>query len=164
LMKFINSGQKFTAVIDLAHTPSSFEAVFKAAGLIKKPHGRIIAVFGSAGGGRDKWKRPEMGKIAARYADYIILTNEDPYDENPAVICSSIEEGVRAGNFVGVLETIYDRKKAIARAVNIARWNDLVLFLGKGTEQTMVIGEESIPWDEQAEVLVTIKDMLYDRK
>ena len=163
-MKFINSGQKFTAVIDLAHTPSSFEAVFKAAGLIKKPHGRIIAVFGSAGGGRDKWKRPEMGKIAARYADYIILTNEDPYDENPAVICGAIEEGVKAANFVGVLETIYDRKKAIARAVNVARWNDLVLFLGKGTEQTMVVGEESIPWDEQAEVLVTIKDMLYDRK
>ena len=80
------------------------------------------------------------------------------------MICSSIEEGVRAGNFVGVLETIYDRKKAIARAVNVARWNDLVLFLGKGTEQTMVVGEESIPWDEQAEVLVTIKDMLYDRK
>ena len=163
-MKFINSGQKFMAVIDLAHTPSSFEAVFKAAGLIKKPHGRIIAVFGSAGGGRDKWKRPEMGKIAARYADYIILTNEDPYDENPAVICGSIEEGVKAANFAGVLETIYDRKKAIARAVNVARWNDLVLFLGKGTEQTMVVGEESIPWDEQAEVLVTIKDMLYDRK
>ncbi|HEY4519178.1 MAG TPA: UDP-N-acetylmuramoyl-L-alanyl-D-glutamate--2,6-diaminopimelate ligase [Candidatus Paceibacterota bacterium] len=163
-MKFINSGQKFTAVIDLAHTPSSFEAVFKAVQLIKKPHGRVIAVFGSAGGGRDKWKRPEMGKIAARYADYIILTNEDPYDENPAVICGSIEEGVKVANFPGVLETIYDRKKAIARAVNVARWNDLVLFLGKGTEQTMVVGEESIPWDEQAEVLVTIKDMLYDRK
>ena len=163
-MKFINSGQKFTAIIDLAHTPSSFEAVFKAAQTIKKPHGRIIAVFGSAGGGRDKWKRPEMGKIAARYADYIILTNEDPYDENPAVICGSIEEGVKVADFAGVLETIYDRRRAIERAVNIARWNDLVLFLGKGTEQTMVVGEESIPWDEQAEVLISIKNMLYDRK
>ena len=163
-MKFINSGQKFTAIIDLAHTPSSFEAVFKAAQTIKKPHGRIIAVFGSAGGGRDKWKRPKMGKIAARYVDYIILTNEDPYDENPAVICGSIEEGIKAGNFAGVLETIYDRRRAIERAVNIARWNDLVLFLGKGTEQTMVVGEESIPWDEQAEVLISIKNMLYDRK
>lgn len=163
-MNFVNMGQKFTAIIDLAHTPSSFSAVFQSATMLKKPNGRIIAVFGSAGGGRDKWKRPELGKIAARFSDYIILTNEDPYDENPNAICGVIESGVKAANFAGTMETIYDRRKAIERAVNIARWNDIVLFLGKGTEQTMVIKRESIPWDEQAEVVVAIKNMLYDRK
>lgn len=163
-MKFVNIGQKFTAVIDLAHTPSSFSVVFEAARMLKKNNGRIISVFGSAGGGRDKWKRPELGKIAARFSDYIILTNEDPYDENPGAICTAIEDGVKAAGFAGTLETVYDRRRAINRAVNIARWNDLVLFLGKGTEQTMVLNDESIPWDEQAEVVVAIKNMLYDRK
>lgn len=163
-MKFVNIGQKFTAIIDLAHTPSSFSAVFQAARMLKKNNGRIIAVFGSAGGGRDKWKRPELGKIAARCADYIILTNEDPYGENPGAICAAIEDGVKAAGFVGTLETIYDRRRAIERVVNIARWNDLVLFLGKGTEQTMVLNDETIPWDEQAEIVVAIKNMLYDRK
>ena len=81
-LKFIREGQKFTAIGDFAHTPSSFEGVFAAIRQLKDPHGRIIAVFGSAGGGRDTWKRPELGRIAARNADHIILTADDPYEED----------------------------------------------------------------------------------
>ena len=132
-------GQKFTAIIDLAHTPPSFQEMFGTVSQLRQPNGRVIALFGSAGGGRDKWKRPELGKIAAKYSDYIILTNEDPYDENPADIFSAIEDGIKSAGSAGVLETITDRRvDAIRRAINIARWNDIVLFLGKGTEQTMV--------------------------
>jgi len=163
-MKFVRVGQKFTAIIDLAHTPPSFQEMFGTVSQLRQPNGRIIALFGSAGGGRDKWKRPELGKIAAKYADHIILTNEDPYDENPADIFSAIEEGIKSAGFVGTLEIITDRRVAIKHAVNIARWNDIALFLGKGTEQTMVVGEQSLPWNEEEAVMIEIRNMLYDRK
>ena len=163
-MKFVRVGQKFTAIIDLAHTPPSFQEMFGTVSQLRQPNGRIIALFGSAGGGRDKWKRPELGKIAAKYADHIILTNEDPYDENPADIFSAIEEGIKSAGFVATLEIITDRRVAIKHAVNIARWNDIALFLGKGTEQTMVVGEQSLPWNEEEAVMIEIRNMLYDRK
>jgi len=163
-MKFVREGQKFTAIIDLAHTPGSFEAVFQAVSQLKKPHGRIISVFGSAGGVRDKWKRPELGKIAARYSDCIYLTNEDPYDENPEHIIDAVAEGVKATEFRGTLEKITDRRLAIRAAVNVARWNDIVIFLGKGTEQTLVTGDETFSWDEGSVVIEEIRNMLYDRR
>lgn len=163
-MKFVRGEQKFTALIDLAHTPASFEGVFKAARSLLKEKGRVIAVFGAAGGGRDKWKRPELGRIAAQNSDYIIITNEDPYDENPRDIFSQINQGIAASHFAGTVETIEDRTLAIRRAVNLARWNDIVLFLGKGTEQTMVFADRTIPWNEEEVVTVEIRNMIYDRK
>ncbi|OGD34446.1 hypothetical protein A2988_02895 [Candidatus Azambacteria bacterium RIFCSPLOWO2_01_FULL_46_25] len=163
-MKFVQSGQKFSAIIDLAHTPSSFEAVFETAQAVRKEKGRIVAVFGAAGGGRDKWKRPELGSIAAKNADHIILTNEDPYDEAPRGILEQIKGGITAANFRGPVEIVEDRTLAIRHAVNLARWNDVVLFLGKGTEQTMVLRDATIPWNEEEVVAVEIRNMLYDRK
>ncbi|MBI3671543.1 UDP-N-acetylmuramyl-tripeptide synthetase [Candidatus Azambacteria bacterium] len=158
-MKFVNADQKFTAIVDLAHTPSSFEAVFKTAKSIQKENGKIIAVFGSAGGGRDKWKRPELGRIAAENSDYIILTNEDPYLEDPTEILNNIKSGIENSGFSGKLDIIEDRKEAILKAVLSAADDDTVLFLGKGTEKTMVIGGNSIPWDEEEVVINVIKNM-----
>ncbi len=163
-MKFVREGQTFTAVIDLAHTPSSFEAVFKTAAALKRSEGRIIALFGSAGGGRDKWKRPELGAIAARYADYIILTSEDPYDEDPLAICAAISAGIAREGFRGTLKIIQERRSAIQAAVSAARENDTVLFLGKGTEQTIIAGGQSLFWDEQSVVSEEIKRMHYGGK
>lgn len=162
-MKFIKEGQKFTAIIDFAHTPGSFEQVFSAARMLKDPKGRIIAVFGSAGGGRDRWKRPELGAIAAKNADVIILTADDPYQESVEGICEEIQKGITAVPFHGKLEVIPDREVAIKAAVNAARWNDIVLFIGKGTEQTMAIGDEKMPWNEEEVVIGEIRNMLYDR-
>lgn len=163
-MKFIREGQKFTAIIDFAHTPSSFEGVFAAARQLKGPHGRIIAMFGSAGGGRDKWKRPELGKIAARNADHIILTADDPYEEDVEEICAAIRAGIDAETFHGKVEVISNRHEAIRTALGMARWNDIVLLLGKGTEQTLMIGNERAPWNEEGIVIEEIRNMLYDRK
>lgn len=162
-MKFIKEGQKFTAIIDFAHTPGSFEQVFAAARILKDPKGRIIAVFGSAGGGRDRWKRPELGAIAAKNADVIILTEDDPYQESVEAICEEIEKGIAAVPFHGKLEVIPGRRAAIKAAVNAARWNDIVLFIGKGTEQTIAIGDEKLPWNEEEVVIEEIRNMLYDR-
>jgi len=143
-MEEISQNQNFRVFVDLAHTPDSFEQVFKLAKKLSR--GRIISVFGSAGGGRDKWKRPELGKIASRYSDYIILTNEDPYSEDPVSIVDSIKQGI--GDSVN-FEKIMDRRQAINKALSLAKEKDIVLILGKGTEATMVVGSNSIPWDDR---------------
>ncbi len=159
-MKFIKTGQKFSAIVDLAHTPSSFEAVFETVNLMKKEGTKIISLFGAAGGGRDKWKRPELGRIAAENSDVIILANEDPYDENPKEILQNIKEGIDKSQFSGKLEIILDRKEAIKKAISQTGENDIVLFLGKGTERTMVLGKEKIPWNEERIVLEEIRNKI----
>jgi len=143
-MEEIKQGQNFRIFVDLAHTPDSFEQVFK---LVKNlPHQKIIAVFGAAGGGRDKWKRPKLGQLASKYCDYLILTNEDPYDENPQQIANDIVRGL--GDFKKY-EIILDRRQAIEKALSIVQAQDIVLFLGKGTEATLVIGSQKNPWDDR---------------
>ena len=142
-LEIINEGQNFTVVVDLAHTPDSYEKVFKLfQGL---PHNKIIAVFGSAGGGRDKWKRPELGKIASEYSDVLIICNEDPYDESPEEICQQIAAGCKKTQ----PEIILNRRQAILKGLSLAQTGDIVLFLGKGTEQTYVEGKNKIKWDDR---------------
>lgn len=150
-LEIINEGQNFTVVVDLAHTPDSFEKVFK---LFKNlPHNKIISVFGSAGGGRDKWKRPELGKIASENSDSVIICNEDPYDESPASICQEIAVGCQKTK----PEIILERRQAIARAFSLAQESDIVLILGKGTEQTYVEGDKKINWDDRNVVREELK-------
>ncbi len=142
----IKNEKGFRVFVDLAHTPDSFKQVFEMAK--KLPHGRIISVFGCAGGGRDKWKRPKLGQIAAEYSNYIILTNEDPYWEDPQEIINQIKEGIKEVQ----CEEVLDRKEAILKALKKAKKNDIVLVLGKGTEATLVIGDKSISWDDRQAV------------
>jgi len=137
-MEKINCGQDFDVVVDYAHTPDSLKAVYEAYGNCKK-----ICILGNTGGGRDTWKRPEMGKIADEYCDQIILTNEDPYDEDPMKII----EGVKAGIKNKPTEIIMDRREAINTAIKKAHTlrlallaqgprNDkiAVIITGKGTD------------------------------
>lgn len=155
-LEIINEGQDFTVVVDLAHTPDSFEKVFE---LFKKlPHNRIISVFGAAGGGRDKWKRPELGRIASEDSDIVILCNEDPYDENPGQILAEIKSGI--SNYQIQSQNLYeiqDRQEAIAKALSLAQKGDIVLILGKGTEQFLVIGGKKYNWDDRNVVREEIK-------
>lgn len=143
-MEEIKQGQNFRIFVDLAHTPDSFKQVFK---LVKQLSSqRIISVFGSAGGGRDKWKRPRLGQLAGQYSDIVVLTNEDPYDENPSQIISDIEQGLDPSTKYKV---ILDRRQAIAWALKAAKPEDIVLILGKGTEAFLIIGSQEIPWDDR---------------
>jgi len=138
----------FKVIVDLAHTPDSYEEVFKSVKAM--PHNKIISVFGSAGGGRDKWKRPVLGKIAAQFSDFIILCNEDPYDENPSQILSEIKSGItNTQHPTPDTYEILDRRQAIKKALEIAKENDIVLILGKGTEQLMFLPEGKIRWDDR---------------
>ncbi len=121
-----NALKQITAVVDYAHTPDSLEQLYKAFKDVPK-----ICVLGNTGGGRDTWKRPEMAAIAERYCDSIILTNEDPYDEDPRKIVDDMAKGITD---TSKLEIIMDRKLAIATALENAPHGGYVLISGKGTD------------------------------
>ncbi len=171
-MEFVQ-WRPFTAVIDYAHTPDSLEAAYKAVrelmtnGLMTNSSNfghmssvtgqRLICVLGSAGGGRDKWKRPAMGKIAAEYCDKIILTDEDPYDENSGEIIQEISAGFSrapGGTYhTENSEKIADRREAIKKAVSLAKPGDVVIITGKGSEDWIHVARaKKIPWSEREAV------------
>ncbi len=141
----------FSVIIDYAHTPDSLEKVYKAVrgAMPKKKSGKMICVLGAAGGGRDVWKRPVMGEIAAKYCDQIILTNEDPFDEDPAEIIEEIGAGILAEEREKVKKVI-DRKEAIRSAIRMAKKNDAVIITGKGSEPYLrAANGRKIPWNEK---------------
>jgi len=120
----IEAEQDFLAVVDYAHTPDSLKALYGAYGKRRK-----ICVLGNTGGGRDTWKRPLMGKIAEEHCDEVILTNEDPYDEDPVAIIDAMKS-----ELTRPVQTIMDRREAIHTALSLARSGDAVLITGKGTD------------------------------
>lgn len=129
----------FTVIVDYAHTPEQLESVYKS--LQDKP---LICVLGSCGGGRDKWKRPVLGKIAKDYCKEVIVTNEDPYDEDPMKIIEDVAEGAN-----GKAQKILDRREAIRTALKLATPYDTVIITGKGSEPWMCIkNNKKIPWDD----------------
>lgn len=139
--------EPFPVVVDSAHTPDSLRACYAA--LKPRPPGRLICVLGSAGGGRDKWKRSVMGKVAAEYCDRIILANEDPYDESPEEITEAIAEGIRARGH-REYTTIFDREGAIVDAIACSRRGDVVVVTGKGSEPYMHFDKgRKISWSDR---------------
>lgn len=139
--QFIDEGQSFDVVVDYAHTKESLEALYASF-----PNRRKICVLGSTGGGRDVWKRPVMGAAADTYCNDIILTNEDPYDEDPSAIVAALSSGIK--NHTPSI--IMDRKAAIQEACRRAQPGDVVLVTGKGTDPT-IQGPHgtSIPWSDE---------------
>jgi UDP-N-acetylmuramoyl-L-alanyl-D-glutamate--2,6-diaminopimelate ligase len=136
----VREGQDFDVVVDYAHTPDSLQALYDA---FKGK--RRICVLGNTGGGRDTWKRDEMAKIAERECDEIILTNEDPYDDDPQKIISDMASAIPDAKPI----VIMDRREAIAKAIRLARSNDAVLITGKGTDPyIMVANGAKIPWSD----------------
>lgn len=115
-----------TAVVDYAHTPDSLTQLYQAF-----PNKHKVCILGNTGGGRDTWKRPEMGAIAEQYCDHIILTNEDPYDEDPEKIVLEMKKGMTDE---APVEIIMDRKAAIAHALEITPADGYVIISGKGTD------------------------------
>lgn len=144
-MQRINDGQPFNIVIDFAHTPDGIEKVCQYASKITPKENRIIAITGSAGR-RDTIKRPIFGQILDKYCDMIILTEDDPRDENPHEIAEEIASGIRKTNYV----IIDDRYDAIREAVEIADPDDTIIILGKGDEKFIYrqFGRESYEGDD----------------
>jgi UDP-N-acetylmuramoyl-L-alanyl-D-glutamate--2,6-diaminopimelate ligase len=150
-MTALDRGQPFEVLVDYAHTPSSFSAIFPPLReRLDKTGGRIIAVFGSAGE-RDTAKRPEQGRIAAKWSELLVLTDEDPRGEEPMTILEEIAAGCPERNKGEDLFLIPGRPAAIRKAFSLARPGDLVLLLGKGHENSIIYAEKTLPYDEFAE-------------
>ncbi len=171
----------FKVVVDYAHTPDELFGVYNFFSAFAKGYGgstealreggkkvlpgscqnrqrgKLIVVFGSCGGGRDKWKRKVLGEIADKFADEIILTNEDPYDEEPGEIIEQVAIGIRIKkNFYKIL----DRREAIRKALRLASVNDIILITGKGVEKSIMSRKgKKIPWSDKEVVEEELKKL-----
>ncbi len=148
--------QPMTVVVDYAHTPESLTEIYKTFDTYHR-----VCVLGNTGGGRDKWKRPVMGKIANEHCDQIFLTNEDPYDENPEAIVSAMAEAITDTPY----EIILDRRKAIRKALEKASHSPekpaVVLITGKGTDPyIMEKNGRKTPWNDAKVTQEELDDLL----
>jgi len=152
-MERVDLGQSFTVLVDYAHTPDALEKIYQTLQIAKRA--RIIAVLGATGD-RDKSKRPILGALAGRFADIVIVTDEDPYTENPVKIIEEVAAGVPRGadpkypkikgeNFFIIL----DRREAIEKAIGTAHKDDIIIITGKGAEECMVVGHEKRPFSDR---------------
>ncbi len=156
-MERVENNRDITILIDYAVTPDSLEKLYQLASQMKGDGKRIIALLGACGE-RDRGKRPMMGEIVSSYADTLILTNEDPYYEDPQQILDDIERGISRQESKEYLR-IFDRREAIARALAIANPGDIVVITGKGAEETMKIGAQLIPWNDARVVREELKTL-----
>lgn len=139
----------FKVFVDYAFTPNALEKVYQTLTTnYKSQTTKLICLLGACGGGRDKWKRPVLGKLAAKYCQEIIVTNEDPYDEDPMEIINQVAAGTRE-----MAIKILDRREAIRKSLELAKPNDLVVITGKGCEPWICVkGGKKIPWDDRTVV------------
>lgn len=142
--EIINAGQDFQIVVDYAHTPDGMKNVLETAAAMDK--NRLIVLFG-CGGDRDRSKRPAMASLAEKYADYTIVSNDNPRSENQSKIFSEIKVGF--SEEFKAYEIIADRKKAIEYAIKMAKKNDLVLLLGRGHEKYQILNNKKIKLDDR---------------
>ena len=146
-MQIINYKNNFI-IIDYAHTPDAMKKIISTVKMMN--HNRIITIFG-CGGNREKEKRPKMGEIASLLSDYVILTNDNPRDENPKEIIREIKQNMN-NNY----KIIYDRKKAIQEGIKMLKENDVLLILGKGHEEYQIIDNKKIFFSD----LYTVYDII----
>jgi UDP-N-acetylmuramoyl-L-alanyl-D-glutamate--2,6-diaminopimelate ligase len=162
-MTAIDRGQPFEVLVDYAHSPGSFTAIYPPLReRATRNGGRIISLFGSPGE-RDTQKRGEQGKIAAAYSDFIVLTDDDPRSENSMNIIEQIAAGVysepSAFKQDENLFLIPDRPTAIRKALSLAKTGDIVLLLGRGHENTIFYGDHEEYFDEIADTAKMLETM-----
>ena len=156
--EYIDCGQPFKVIIDYAHTPDGLEKILKESHLLldkHEPRPRLIALFG-CGGDRDKTKRPIMGALAARLAEIVIVTTDNPRSEDPQTIIEEILEGIP--NRQELLDNLslfpeVDRAVAIKKALSLAKPNDVVVLAGKGHETYQIFKNETIHFSDKEEVV-----------
>jgi UDP-N-acetylmuramoyl-L-alanyl-D-glutamate--2,6-diaminopimelate ligase len=154
-MNKIEAGQDYSVIVDFAHTPESFEKIMTSMKELTK--GRLIVMFGSAGR-RDVTKRAKQGASAGRFADLVVVTEEDDRDVDGAKIMDQIAEGaVSAGKVMDKdLFLVHDRAEAVAYAIGLARTGDTVMLLGKGHEKTIERADGEHPWNEAEAAVAAI--------
>ncbi len=161
-MEIIDEGQKFLVFVDYAHEKEGMSAVLETAGeMAAQSIGKVIVLLGAEGGGRDKAKRPVLGEIAAKKADFVVVSNVDPYEDDPKEICEDIAAAAeKFGKIRGKdLFVIEDRREGIKKALSLAGDNDVVLITGKGSEQSIVIGGKRYMWDDRIVVREELRNI-----
>ena len=145
-MEPIDCGQLFSVIVDYAHTQDSLKALIDVFKPLTK--GKLILVFGATGGGRDKAKRPLMGEVADQRCDEIIITDDDPYDEDNIAIIEQIAGGIKRVEGEKLWK-VPSRREAIRLALSMAQENDTILIAGKGAEEFQMTREGKIPHDDR---------------
>jgi UDP-N-acetylmuramoyl-L-alanyl-D-glutamate--2,6-diaminopimelate ligase len=151
----VRSSTGFDVVVDYAHTPDALQRVLLAAREVVGTKQQVVVVFG-CGGDRDSEKRPLMGAIAAKFADCVVVTSDNPRSESPATIAQNIIDGIGTLSANTIVTTEIDRRLAIQFALKSARSGDIVVIAGKGHEKTQTIGNDVLPFDDVA----TVKEIL----
>lgn len=142
----VEAGQPFRVVVDFAHTSAALAAVLEASRAATGDGGRVLVVFG-CGGDRDPGRRVPMGEVAARNADVVIVTSDNPRTEDPGAILAAVANGARRGDAKD-LRVVEDRRAAIHAAIREARPGDVVVIAGKGHETGQIVGTEVLPFDD----------------
>jgi UDP-N-acetylmuramoyl-L-alanyl-D-glutamate--2,6-diaminopimelate ligase len=145
-MERVDAGQNFSVIVDYAHTPDALQNALQTLQEVTK--GKVIAVFGATGD-RDKQKRPDMGAVAAKYADQIFLTDDETYTEDPAAIRAAVMQGIKAAGGTKKTTEISDRRQAIQAAFKAAKKGDTVLLAGLGHQNYRAMANQKQPWDER---------------
>ena len=149
----VPTGRDFHIMIDYAHTPDGLENVLKSVrGSVK---GRLVLLFG-CGGDRDRTKRPLMGEIAGRLADFVVVTSDNPRTEPPGAIIEDILKGLPGRENVKVVE---NRAEAIKWVIENARADDIILLAGKGHETYQILNGKTIPFDERQIIGTCLKNL-----
>ncbi|MFA7319023.1 MAG: UDP-N-acetylmuramoyl-L-alanyl-D-glutamate--2,6-diaminopimelate ligase [Parcubacteria group bacterium] len=170
-MEHIQNDRGINIIVDYAVTPDSLEKLYTLISQIK--HGpkrtmelseavisnKVIAVFGSCGD-RDRGKRPLMGAIVDKNSDYAIVTNEDPYTEDPQQIIDEVAAGIIEKKENENFWKIMDRRAAIRKALQLAASGDVIVVTGKGAEETMMVGDKQIPWNDKKVILEELSEPL----
>ncbi len=153
-MEEINEGQNFKVFVDYAHEKESLKNALVACRNLAAENGKVIVIIGAEGGGRDKSKGPQMGEVAGKLADIVVVSTTDPYDDDPKVLAEAIARSVelqgkkRDENLFIVL----DRREGIRKALSLAKEGDVVLTTAMGAQQNMIMGGKKYWWDERVVV------------
>ena len=150
----VEAGQDFLALVDYAHKPGALRAVLETL-RAQRGAGRVAVVFG-AGGNRDAGKRAPMGQVAAELADLVVVTDDNPRDEDPAVIRAAVLAGAQAAGATAEIVEVGDRRAAIEHAVRWARAGDVVLIAGKGHETGQTAAGVTVPFDDREQLAAAL--------
>ena len=154
-MEFIPNKLGLQIIVDYAHEPVSLKELLQTAQNFTPKNNKIILLLGAEGGGRDPAKRAPMGDLANQMADQVIVTNVDPYKDDPQTIANNIAVRVDKTK----LHLILDRQEAIKKAISLAKKDDTVLITGKGAEQSITIDGQKIPWDYRKVVKMVLNSV-----
>ncbi|MEI7749623.1 MAG: UDP-N-acetylmuramoyl-L-alanyl-D-glutamate--2,6-diaminopimelate ligase [Candidatus Moraniibacteriota bacterium] len=157
-MESVKNGLGATILIDYALTPDSLGKLYDLVSTMRKDGAKVVSVFGACGD-RDRGKRPIMGEIVSSNADIVILTDEDPYHEDPERILDEVEEGIRNKETGKTLFRIRDRRVAIRKGIALLSSDDILLVTGKGAEEIMQVGDKRIPWNDKNVIAEELEKM-----